>query len=87
MLIDFTGDFFSQGLGSKYSFQAYGFTFNKYAGFGQKQVLAYNLYLCGTGGERRSTGIAYTARITNYADIRRDVTWTDTCLQHNWNTG
>ena len=31
MLLDFTGDFFSQGLGSKYSFQTYKFTFNKYA--------------------------------------------------------
>jgi len=28
MLFDFTGDFFSQGLGSKYSFQSYKFTFN-----------------------------------------------------------
>jgi len=51
MLFDFTGDFFSQGLGSKYSFQSYKFTFNKYASFGQKQVLAYNLFLCGTGGQ------------------------------------
>jgi len=51
MLIDFTGDFFSQGLGSKYSFQSYAFTFNKYWSFGEKQVLAYNGYLCGTGGE------------------------------------
>jgi hypothetical protein len=51
MLLDFTGDFFSQGLGSKYSFQSYKFTFNKYASFGQKQVLAYNLFLCGTGGQ------------------------------------
>jgi surface antigen Omp85-like protein len=50
-LIDFTADFFSQGLGSKYSFQTYGFTFNKYWSFGEKQVLAYNGYFCGTGGE------------------------------------
>lgn len=49
-LLDFTGDFFSQGLGSKYSFQSYKFTFNKYFGFGSKQVLAYNLFLCATGG-------------------------------------
>jgi outer membrane protein assembly factor BamA len=51
MLIDFTSDFFSQGLGSKYSFQSYKFTFNKYVGFGEKQVLAYNFFACGTGGQ------------------------------------
>jgi hypothetical protein len=50
MVLDLTGDFFSQGLGSKYSFQSYKFTFNKYLSFGDKQVLAYNLFLCGTGG-------------------------------------
>jgi hypothetical protein len=50
-LIDFTSDFFSQGLGSKYSFQSYKFTFNKYFGFGEKQVLAYNFFACGTGGQ------------------------------------
>jgi hypothetical protein len=49
-VIDFTGDFFSNDLGSKYSFQSYKFTFNKFVSFGEKQVLAYNLYLCGTGG-------------------------------------
>jgi len=50
-LVDFTADFFSQGLGSKYSFQSYRFTFNKYASLSKKQVLAYNLFVCGTGGE------------------------------------
>jgi hypothetical protein len=49
-VIDFTGDFFAQGLGSKYSFQAYRFTFNKYISLSPKQVLAYNFYWCGTGG-------------------------------------
>ena len=48
--IQFTGDFFGQDLGSKYSFKSYKFTFNKYAGLGHKQVLAYNLFFCGTGG-------------------------------------
>jgi Omp85 superfamily domain len=47
---DFTANFFSQGLGSKYSFQSYRTTFNKYWGFGKKQVLAYNGYACATGG-------------------------------------
>jgi hypothetical protein len=51
MLVDFTADFFSQGLGSKYSFQSYKFTFNKYWSIAEKQVLAYNLFLCGTGGQ------------------------------------
>jgi Omp85 superfamily domain len=46
----FTSDFFSQGLGSKYSFQSYRASFDKYWSFGEKQVLAYNAYACGTGG-------------------------------------
>lgn len=48
--VSFTSDFFSQGLGSKYSFQSYRATFDKYWSFGEKQVLAYNAYGCGTGG-------------------------------------
>lgn len=51
MLIDFTADFFSQGLGSKYSFQSYKFTFNKYMSFGDRHVLAYNFFICSTGGQ------------------------------------
>jgi outer membrane protein assembly factor BamA len=50
-VIDFTGDFFAIGLGSKYSFWSYKFTFNKYFSLSDKQVLAYNLYFCGTGGQ------------------------------------
>ncbi|MBV8141136.1 MAG: BamA/TamA family outer membrane protein [Verrucomicrobia bacterium] len=50
-VIDFTGDFFMKGLGSRYSFQSYEFTFNKYVSLSKKQVLAYNLYFCGTGGK------------------------------------
>jgi len=50
-LLDFTTDFFSEALGSKYSFQAYRFTFNKYGSLTKNQVLAYNLFVCGTGGE------------------------------------
>jgi hypothetical protein len=49
-VIDFTGDFFIQGIGSKYSYQSYKFTFNKYFSLSPKQVLAYNLYWCGTEG-------------------------------------
>ena len=49
-LLDFTSDFFSEALGSKYSFQAYRITFNKYGSLSKNQVLAYNLFVCGTGG-------------------------------------
>jgi Omp85 superfamily domain len=49
-VIDFTGDFFMQSIGSKYSFQSLKFTFDKYLSLGRKQVLAYNFYWCGTTG-------------------------------------
>ena len=48
--LSFTSDFFSKGLGSKYSFQTYRTTYSKYWGFAEKQVLAYNAYFCTTGG-------------------------------------
>lgn len=50
-LLDFTTNFFSEALGSRYSFQAYRFTFNKYGSLSKSQVLAYNLFVCGTGGD------------------------------------
>jgi len=50
-LVDFTADFFAKDLGSKYSYQSYHFTFNKYWSVGRQQVLAYNLFGCATGGE------------------------------------
>jgi len=46
----FTSDFFSQALGSKYSFQSYETTFDKYWGLSKEQVLAYNGFFCATGG-------------------------------------
>ena len=46
----FTSDFFSQALGSKYSFQSYKGTFSKYWSVSEKQVLAYNAFFCATGG-------------------------------------
>jgi hypothetical protein len=46
------GGFPSQQVRSKhYSFQTYRFTFNKYESLTKSQVLAYNLYLCSTGGQ------------------------------------
>jgi Omp85 superfamily domain len=46
----FTSDFFSQDLGSKYSFQSYRSQFNKYWSLSEKQVLAYDANFCATGG-------------------------------------
>jgi Omp85 superfamily domain len=51
MLLDFTMNFFAKDLGSKYSFQSYRFSFSKFASLSKKQVLAYNLGICGTGGQ------------------------------------
>jgi hypothetical protein len=48
---EFTADFLSQTLGSKYSFQSYRTSVSKYWGWGEKQVLAYNGYACATGGK------------------------------------
>ena len=50
-LTDFTTDFFSEALGSKYSFRAYKLTFNKYISLTTNQVLAFGSYFCGTGGQ------------------------------------
>jgi len=50
-LLNFTGDFFAKGLGSKYSFQSYKVNFSKYWSLGERHVLAYNANFCGTGGE------------------------------------
>jgi hypothetical protein len=49
--LDFTADFFSEGLGSKYSFQKYKFNFSKYWRLTQNQVLASGSFACFTGGE------------------------------------
>jgi hypothetical protein len=46
----FTSDFFSQSLGSKYSFQSYKTKFDKYWSLSKAQVLAYDGYFCATGG-------------------------------------
>ena len=50
-LFDFTSMFFSDALGSKYSFESYRSMFNYYQSLGKKQVLAYNLYTCATAGD------------------------------------
>ena len=50
-LFSFTSDFFSQALGSKYSFQSYRAEFDKYLSLSTRQVLAYDAYFCATGGQ------------------------------------
>jgi hypothetical protein len=51
MFLSFTADFFAKDLGSKYSFQSYRFSFSKFESLGKKQVLAFNLGVCATGGQ------------------------------------
>lgn len=51
MFLNFTADFFAKNLGSKYSFQSYRFSFSKFESLGKKQVLAFNLGVCATGGQ------------------------------------
>jgi len=46
-----TTDFFSQTLGSKYSFQAYRSVFDKFWRVGNRQVVAYEAAFCGTSGD------------------------------------
>ena len=50
-VFNFTSDFFSQGLGSKYSFQSYKTAFNKYWSLSDSQVIAYNADFCATAGK------------------------------------
>jgi hypothetical protein len=47
----FNADFFSKALGGSFTFQTYRLKFNAYHSFDTKQVLAYNLFVCSTGGE------------------------------------
>jgi hypothetical protein len=47
----FTSDFFSQDLGSKYSFQSYRSAFDKYWSLTKNQVIAYDANFCGTSGK------------------------------------
>jgi hypothetical protein len=49
--LEFTSDFFSQALGSKYSFQSYKLYFNKYWSLRKNQVIAYDLFVCDTAGQ------------------------------------
>jgi Omp85 superfamily domain len=46
----FTSDFFSNALGSKYSFQSYKTEFDKYWSLSKAQVIAYDASFCATSG-------------------------------------
>jgi hypothetical protein len=48
--LTFTSDFFSQAMGSKYSFQSYKTAFDKYWSLSKAQVLAYDANFCATSG-------------------------------------
>lgn len=47
----FGSDFFAKELGGTFTFQRYRMTFNSYHSLGTKQVLAYNAFVCSTGGD------------------------------------
>lgn len=49
--VDFTSEFFAKALGSKFSYQSYKFYFDKYWSLSRTQVLAYDLFVCNTGGD------------------------------------
>jgi outer membrane protein assembly factor BamA len=50
MMGHFSADFFDDALGSNFTFQSYRLTVNAYQGLTKNQVLAYNTYICATGG-------------------------------------
>jgi hypothetical protein len=84
MKLEFTSDFFAKDLGSKYSFQPYRLTFNKYASLSRNQVLAYNFFGCFTGGEPPFYGNCIYGRTMNSADIEPDSISIATCSRPNW---
>jgi outer membrane protein assembly factor BamA len=51
LMLKFGADFFAEGLGSKFNYQAYQLAFNKYASLSSRQVLAYRVMGCGVGGD------------------------------------
>lgn len=50
-MLTFGSDFFAKDLGGSFTFQRYRLTFNDYRSLSKKQVLAYNLFGCSTGGD------------------------------------
>src|SRR5690349_12157493 len=70
-VIDFTGDFFMKGLGSKYSFQSYKFTFNKYMSLSDKQYLLTTCTSAAPVARHLFMAIAFTAPIMSCAVTQR----------------
>ncbi|MEO8594441.1 MAG: BamA/TamA family outer membrane protein [Candidatus Solibacter sp.] len=52
LLMEVASDFFSTGLGSKWSYQYYKFSFNKYNNLSEHQVLAFRGIGCAAAGDR-----------------------------------
>lgn len=87
-VLDLAADFFSEGLGSKYSFESYQFTFSKYWGLTPNQVLASGSFACLTrGASLPSTETAFTAQTANCADTLPVAISIVTCLGRSWNIG
>src|SRR5262249_16776166 len=51
-LTEVASDFFSTGLGSKWSYQYYRASFNKYSALSEHQVLAFRVMACAAAGDR-----------------------------------
>jgi hypothetical protein len=84
--VHFSSDFFAQALGSKYGFQSYRFTFSKYGSLSEHQVLAYNLFLCGTGGSPPFYGNCIYGANNELRGYRPAVIWTVLWSPRNWST-
>jgi outer membrane protein assembly factor BamA len=85
--LDLTADFFSQGLGSKYSFESYKLTFNKYWGLTPNQVLASGSFACFTGGQPPFYGnciYGTNSQLRGYTPVAISIV---TCLVRRWSIG
>jgi outer membrane protein assembly factor BamA len=63
--LDFTSDFYSEGLGSKYSFQSYNFTFNNMGVLQRTKYLPTTSSSAQRADTLRSTEIVFTVSGTN----------------------
>lgn len=52
VLTEFATDFFSESLGSKFTYQYYKLTFNKYSAVSKHQILAFRGMACAAAGDR-----------------------------------
>jgi hypothetical protein len=84
-LVDFTGDFFAQNLGSKYSFQSYRVTFNKYWSLSDSRFWPTTASFAARVASLPFMAIASTGRTMSCVATLRGVTSIATCLPLNWN--